>query len=400
MMKPCTKFILIALSTLATTLSANSQPLELYGIIYETASVGHFIRYDVSTCELDTIKENTAISLLDFNYFNAATADEDYIYWPSSGLAAINMNTGIAQSLPYHGLYQYSHPLELEYDPMDHALYNLTAGDSGCYLAKVDIGTGDEFLVASLSDYYLDDLCVTDPVDRATFDYINRQFYISYTDLDALAWLLKVDVQTGQIDTLVYWDGQALINPVPVCKLFFDPFEEKLVGLGIDTNQSYVLIEIDIQNGHQISVIGSGATFDGWAAYDPFTRSYSKYGSQTINTFDANTGLINTSCFIDLDGGYEPMFFRTTKPLGFRSDVKRDETVLIYPNPVQSDLGVISRIEISSVEFYDLSGRLILIRFTQGAEMKLDVSELSAGAYATIVRSADGVLCRQLLLKH
>jgi hypothetical protein len=77
--------------------------------------------------------------------------------------------------------------------------------------------------------------------------------------------------------------------------------------------------------------------------------------------------------------------------------------IKIYPNPVADYLNITNsnRLNIRSVDFYDVSGRIVKsIKMNNSAtNSRLDISEFNSGVYFMILNSDDGQLTKQLLKK-
>lgn len=83
-------------------------------------------------------------------------------------------------------------------------------------------------------------------------------------------------------------------------------------------------------------------------------------------------------------------FTYTLQPSGIYHFVLKDPTMgtdelktelMIYPNPVKSELNLMQKNKIGKVEIYDLSGKKLLEKSIQGNSGKVNVEKLSAGNY-------------------
>ena len=74
-----------------------------------------------------------------------------------------------------------------------------------------------------------------------------------------------------------------------------------------------------------------------------------------------------------------------------------DNTVKIYPNPVQDKLNITAGHTINSIELYDLQGRLLQTVLTNGTEAGIDLGGRAAGVYFVKVTTERGVKVEKVI---
>ncbi|MFO8087577.1 MAG: C25 family cysteine peptidase [Bacteroidales bacterium] len=78
-----------------------------------------------------------------------------------------------------------------------------------------------------------------------------------------------------------------------------------------------------------------------------------------------------------------------------------ESDIAVYPNPTTDQLTVQSDRKISSVELYDLSGRLLVQEIIHNANAKLQLGSFQAGVYLLKVKTEDGMVQnKKIILKN
>lgn len=126
-------------------------------------------------------------------------------------------------------------------------------------------------------------------------------------------------------------------------------------------------------------------------------------GQPTVSFTYDNSGNRTSRSFIMLKST-SPSFEAQTDSLEESfSEKLGDYDILIYPNPVESELTIeireLDEYVDASATLFDQSGRLIMIREITPGHNKLDLSFLSAGTYYMVIR-AGGNESRWTLVKE
>jgi hypothetical protein len=80
--------------------------------------------------------------------------------------------------------------------------------------------------------------------------------------------------------------------------------------------------------------------------------------------------------------------------------VRNEKAALqVYPNPATSKLNILSQQNISSLELWSLTGKLILKDHSPGMQKEINVSDFNSGVYILRVVNGKDVLTRKILVK-
>ncbi|AWI24482.1 T9SS type A sorting domain-containing protein [Flavobacterium pallidum] len=80
-------------------------------------------------------------------------------------------------------------------------------------------------------------------------------------------------------------------------------------------------------------------------------------------------------------------------------DTIKDDSLNIYPNPTSGMIYVDAISNISSVEFFDAHGRLLLVKKNSGNKAGIDMSGYAAGVYYARVTTAQGIKTEKVIKK-
>ncbi|MGL2966905.1 DUF7619 domain-containing protein [Flavobacterium sp. XGLA_31] len=89
----------------------------------------------------------------------------------------------------------------------------------------------------------------------------------------------------------------------------------------------------------------------------------------------------------------ENTVFQTLSNPAFETDV----TVKVYPNPTKNTITVRGNFAIKSVQLYDVQGRLLLTKLTEGSEAILDVTAHNSGVYFVKVMTDKGMKVERII---
>jgi len=78
-------------------------------------------------------------------------------------------------------------------------------------------------------------------------------------------------------------------------------------------------------------------------------------------------------------------------------DPKRSAGVRIYPNPAAETLNISSLARISSIEWFDVSGRLLRLHITDAYETRMDISKQAAGVYYIKINTPQGSVVKKVV---
>lgn len=76
-----------------------------------------------------------------------------------------------------------------------------------------------------------------------------------------------------------------------------------------------------------------------------------------------------------------------------------DARISVYPNPVQDQLTVKAEETISSIEWYDVAGRLLRIHLVNDSEVTLDLSKQATGVYFMKIYTEEGANVKKIIKK-
>lgn len=76
-----------------------------------------------------------------------------------------------------------------------------------------------------------------------------------------------------------------------------------------------------------------------------------------------------------------------------------DTSILVYPNPVSSLISIDSDVEITSVQLYDIYGRLLQTNLTSDEKTVMDVSQRASGTYFLKITSEKGQKVEKIIKK-
>src|SRR5690606_16243520 len=78
-------------------------------------------------------------------------------------------------------------------------------------------------------------------------------------------------------------------------------------------------------------------------------------------------------------------------------DVTLDASITLYPNPAQEQITISAPTTISTIEWYDVSGRLVSISIVNANESVLDISRQSSGVYFAKINTAQGAIVKKVI---
>lgn len=133
----------------------------------------------------------------------------------------------------------------------------------------------------------------------------------------------------------------------------------------------------------------------------PSTPSYSYYSTSTLKITSNLTGLeTNQKYFYKISAiqngekKYSDLYEFTLTPLSV-SDINKNE-IAIYPNPVREILHFKSSYNISKIEIYDLSGKLLFVKSGDNI-VNVNMQNLSNAIYVVKIYSKDEVVTRKII---
>jgi hypothetical protein len=133
----------------------------------------------------------------------------------------------------------------------------------------------------------------------------------------------------------------------------------------------------------------------------PSTPSYSYYTTTTLKITANLTGLetnqkyyYKISAVQNGEKRYSDLYEFTLTPLSV-SDINKNE-IAIYPNPVKEIINFKSPNNISKIEIYDLSGKLLLSKSTENID-NLDIHNLSNAIYIVKIYSKGEIVTKKII---
>ena len=78
-------------------------------------------------------------------------------------------------------------------------------------------------------------------------------------------------------------------------------------------------------------------------------------------------------------------------------DVALDASIALYPNPAQEQITINAPATISTIEWYDVSGRLVSISIVNANESIIDISRQSSGVYFVKINTAQGSIVKKVI---
>jgi PKD repeat protein len=134
-------------------------------------------------------------------------------------------------------------------------------------------------------------------------------------------------------------------------------------------------IELRNSTGTVLATLAQGST-GGWQTW--VTKSVTATlpaGAQTLRIYYTGAGL-NINWFELVAGGT-----KSVEDFNSGSDIAESKELQLYPNPVSDELFILNADQNSTVEVYNLSGKLVLTRKLETDNNLLNVSTLKAGLY-------------------
>lgn len=117
-------------------------------------------------------------------------------------------------------------------------------------------------------------------------------------------------------------------------------------------------------------------------------------GSNDISCYSNFTcfSLNGESYFVNTD--LNPWFVPSTEVCEFVVGLNEIATpqIKVYPNPTSDDLNIQCGSTIRSIEIFDLTGRVVLARQTNGKVIKIDTESLKTGSYYLGVSLENGII--------
>ena len=155
-----------------------------------------------------------------------------------------------------------------------------------------------------------------------------------------------------------------------------------------------------------------GSPWDWWdnATYDAMFQAVNSApaGYGAANSILGNPDMSTTkgNAYLDTIQGYlNPRMYEVLDlanhiPIISSINDIKNISVDIYPNPAKNTINIISyKVEVNSVEIYNLNGQLVLANEVHANQIRLNTSSLSTGIYIVDIKSENTSIKRKLIIE-
>ncbi|MBE9575987.1 T9SS type A sorting domain-containing protein [Flavobacterium proteolyticum] len=198
------------------------------------------------------------------------------------------------------------------------------------------------------------------------------------------------------------------IAEVGIVKLNSDGTKDASFNTGTGFNNSVSAIEI--QNDGKILVGGNFTTYKGVTENRTIRLNTDGSKDTTFNTGTGFNNAVNTieqladgkalvgGAFTTYKGNYESVYLvgLNSETTLSSDDFVQPKTLSVYPNPSNSIINIDSEIDIEQVIVFSLQGQVVL----HSNKSTIDVSNLSNGIYLIQVKTTDGKINNQRIIKN
>ena len=128
-----------------------------------------------------------------------------------------------------------------------------------------------------------------------------------------------------------------------------------------------------------------------------------EYPEQIIETSDGNFVVVSSVDELSGDNTEAPIgdtdywLFKVDKSTLSVTSTEENLNLKLFPNPVENEINISSKIKIDSVDIIDVTGKLI--SKIESPNKTIDVSELSTGIYVLKLHSKDGIINKRIIKK-
>lgn len=386
------KKIFIVVVFVLVTLSVKSQvDSTIYGISANTSGSGLFLgKINPVSGSVSNISL-TSVPWLSGNYGRTLDPQHHKFYYnPDSVLLCFDLTSGnlisSKQIVNIPGTQFYG----MIYNCRDTMIYGLSVNVTGqqVFLSKLNQNTGqiEQISAISVSNSYR-------ILTGTALDPNNEIFYFE-TSANPPNNLIGVDLETGLkvTDTLIGLAPGERFGPI-----VFNCMDSVLYGLSGNATVGRKFAKIDPSSG-SVTILSQGIIANTIlfepATLDPFNQIY--YFLADDNTYrgvSLQTGAIVTQPVVTpVSGTYFTGYIfnhacYSDLPTKI-AEIEESEMVKVFPNPVNDDLNISSRVPISKIEIFSSSGSIMYSKSPDNiTQITIPVSNLAAGLY--IIRFQD-----------
>lgn len=116
--------------------------------------------------------------------------------------------------------------------------------------------------------------------------------------------------------------------------------------------------------------------------------------SLNVNDFVSNEAGIYFDYNFPIETNEANTVFQSLSNSSFENNIS-----LVFPNPAENIINIEASEAIKKVEFYDIQGRLVLVKITDKQQLSLEVSNLVRGSYILKIRTDKGTEFKKIILK-
>ncbi|MDX1278736.1 T9SS type A sorting domain-containing protein [Oceanihabitans sediminis] len=162
-----------------------------------------------------------------------------------------------------------------------------------------------------------------------------------------------------------------------------------LLSLDLSSNSSLIslqcrntpLTSLDLRNGNNANMI----TFNSYFTNDLICIYVDDKDATYLNTWEKHTSNI----FVNNEADCNALSIGAKNQLAFN----------MYPNPTKNILNIITNLQDSKIEVYDITGKLVLKKHLNFQKNKIDLSGISAGVYLVKVDAQSKSLTKKLIIE-
>jgi hypothetical protein len=121
---------------------------------------------------------------------------------------------------------------------------------------------------------------------------------------------------------------------------------------------------------------------------------------KTLSTLQHNTTVSNQAqIFFDYNAAVVTDYAHTNFQLLELDDFDIDETITVYPNPTDDVIHITAKSHITSVQLFDVQGRLLRTLLNDALTATLNIGQQSSGIYMLKIASESGSKIHKIVKK-